>query len=50
MARQVGVPRTDVERMMRHFGVDRKTAEIMLKRGVKLPPRGTGLSTGRAER
>jgi len=50
MARRAGVPRNEVERAMRHFGVGRFEAEKMLQSGVKLPPRGTGLKTGRAER
>lgn len=41
--RRLGVPRTDVERVMAHYGVSRETAEKMIKEvGVKalLPPRG----------
>ena len=42
----VGVPRSDVDRVMNHYGVDRATAErMMAAHGAEelLPPRGTGL-------
>ena len=44
----VDIPRIDVERMSRHYGVDLETAKKMLESGVPLPERGTGLKTGRA--
>ena len=45
----IGIPRTDVERMSRHYGVDLEAAKKMLESGVPLPERGTGLKTGRAD-
>jgi len=47
--RRLGVPRTDVERVMVHYGVSRETAENMIREvGVKalLPPRGARLEGG----
>ena len=42
MGRPYGVPKTDVERIMDHYGVSREEAERGLKYGVyPLPPRGT---------
>jgi len=41
--RKLGVPRTDVERVMSHYGVTREKAEELIAQGVELPPRGTGL-------
>lgn len=45
--RRQGVPKTDVERVMSHYGVSRKKALGMLKKksaSKLLPKRGTGLS------
>lgn len=46
-----GHPRTDVERVMSHYNIDRATAEYWLTIhpiDELLPERGTGLETGRA--
>ena len=40
-SRRYGQPRTDVERIMRHYNVDRATAERVVGT-VSLPPRGSG--------
>jgi len=41
-----GVPRSDLERMMNHYGVDESEAWSMLEGGTPLPPRGSNLSAG----
>ena len=41
--RKLGVPRTDVERVMAHYNVTHEQALQMIAQGVKLPPRGSGL-------
>ena len=46
--RRKGYPRADVERMAGHYDVDLETAKKMIKAGVPLPERGTGLDTRRA--
>lgn len=45
-----GVPRTDIERVMNHYGVDYDTALYWLSihpLDVLLPERGTGLTGGK---
>jgi len=47
----MGIPRSDVERVAEHYGISLEEAEEWLKiHPVEelLPPRGTGLVTGRA--
>lgn len=44
--RRQGIPLTDLERAARHFEVD--LSEVTLEMLEQLPPRGTGLDTGRA--
>jgi len=42
--RRYGVPRSDIERVMRHYGVSYEEAERGLREGrYPLPPRGTRL-------
>jgi len=48
-----GIPRSDVERLMSHYNIDRATAEYCLNIcpiEELLPERGTGLETGMAAR
>ena len=40
---QYGIPKTDTERYMWHYGVNRREAERMSRSGAYLPPRGAGL-------
>lgn len=47
--RRLGLPRSDIERAARHYGISMEEAERKLKTGeITLPPRGVGLETGRA--
>ena len=44
-----GFPRSDIERVMRHYGVSQAEAERGLRAGVyPLPEYGSGLTTGKA--
>ena len=48
--RMFGTPRTDVERVMAHYNISREEAQEWLSvhpASELLPPRGTGLKTGR---
>jgi len=41
---QLGIPKTEVERVITHYNVTRAKALEMIQKGeAKLPPRGTGL-------
>lgn len=38
-----GRPKTDIQRMIAHYGVSESEAVAMIQQGELLPPRGTGL-------